>query len=560
MPRHIDPNIQYEKDGKPIVGGKAYFGVVDQDPKLNPITIFSDNLLTVPITNPQDTDSQGHLVNQVYVGVNQYSYQVDDNVGGQLSLQLSLEPLNVQGLVTANIAMNGFKHIDVGDADANDQYGTFGQNNKLYTQVVNSDAASTADAIVANLPVSPLVLGDGQQIRVFLAHGSNTITTPTFKLNAFAAKIIFRKPGNILAIGDTGGSSHCIDLVYRGALDQYELLNPLIAKTANIETNAVTNVQIATDTILSTNIATNAVTNVEIATDTILASNIAPNAVGQSEIAASAVHSGELSTSTVVIGLSAASAGTGAIGTNVEINTAGVFRLGNVASISSLTAGTEFWFNEGCGVGTIASNVLIGLCAHKLTAGAGTATGSTTTTFVDASPPYNNGDGDIALFIFLKLDKVNNITSYSVANTPPWAYNGPTSLVPTRTYQEYSAKGKKVGALKKYTEKPDRIILPPWQGGDLEEYLEGPTMVEVEIDNAIKNADMDLIPHPFLSLKDGETVVLVEPCSSLTDNLAILHHRGDNIGELFKSGHLVLDSKVECFAPIGVNVMSAKWK
>jgi hypothetical protein len=239
MGRHIDPNIQYEEDGKPIVNGSAYFGVANQDPVLNPITIYSDRNVSVPITNPQPTDSQGRLINEVYVAVNQYSYQVNDSLGNQQSLQLLLEPLNTVGLVTADIDMNGFKVTNAGDATVNTDYATFGQNNELYGQVVDSDGTSAPDAIVANFPVSPSALLNGQQITVNLQHAANTIAVPTFKLNDFSAKDIVRDSNDALSVGDTTGTNGYIDLVYNLSLDKYVLLNPFITNDGNFLTNTI---------------------------------------------------------------------------------------------------------------------------------------------------------------------------------------------------------------------------------------------------------------------------------------------------------------------------------
>ena len=227
MGRHIDPDTQYEEDGKPIVNGSAYFGVANQDPVLNPITIYSDRNVTVPITNPQPTDSQGRLINEVYVAVNQYSYKVDDSLGNQQSLQMLLEPLNTVGLVTADIDMNGFKVTNAGDATGNTDYATFGQNNELYGQVVDSDGTSAPDAIVADFPVSPDALLNGQQITVNLQHGPNITTTPTLKNNAFSAKQMYKNDNESLQIGDTKGQDNHASFIFNGVLDKYQLMNPL---------------------------------------------------------------------------------------------------------------------------------------------------------------------------------------------------------------------------------------------------------------------------------------------------------------------------------------------
>ncbi|MGH1427449.1 MAG: hypothetical protein ACRBEE_05880 [Arenicella sp.] len=67
---------QYLDDsGDPIVNGKAYFGVFGQDSITQPITIYSDEELTIPLAQPQRTDSFGRLENDVYVGVD-HSFEI----------------------------------------------------------------------------------------------------------------------------------------------------------------------------------------------------------------------------------------------------------------------------------------------------------------------------------------------------------------------------------------------------------------------------------------------------------------------------------------------------
>jgi microcystin-dependent protein len=236
MSRTINPNIQYEKNGKPIVGGKVYYGVANQDPKTNLITIFSDSNLTVPITNPQLLDGQGRLSGAVYVGVNQYSFQVDDNLDNQQLSDPQLEPMNIVGLVTASIDLNGFKIVNAGDATANSEYATFGQNNELYPQILDTDASSTADSLVANMPVPMDSLGRKRIIlRIGAALSANLTLTPTFKLNSFSAFTITRDNNDSLLVGDTGGGRYYLDLTFSPDDNRWHLSNPFQAKNKNLE-------------------------------------------------------------------------------------------------------------------------------------------------------------------------------------------------------------------------------------------------------------------------------------------------------------------------------------
>lgn len=84
MPVIVDEHAQYlNEGGKPLVNGKLFFGIVNQDPKLNPAPIFADRDLTIPIPNPQSLDTFGRTVNKVYLS-GRYSIKLEDSNGSQI--------------------------------------------------------------------------------------------------------------------------------------------------------------------------------------------------------------------------------------------------------------------------------------------------------------------------------------------------------------------------------------------------------------------------------------------------------------------------------------------
>jgi hypothetical protein len=232
MSRTIDPNVPYLIDGKPVAGGYVYYGVANQDPKVNPIPIFSDSTLTVPISNPQRTNSQGIVANKVYVDGDahaEYSYLVEDIDFNQIVFEPLLNPLGYVPPVTENIDMNGFTFENVEDATANDQFATLGQNNLAYPITVVTDIASLPDAISVTLPVPLLSLIDGQQIIVQLRHGANTNVTPlTLKVEPFAPRQVYRDNNETVNVGDTIGLDHFAHFAYNSTLNKWELTNPSI--------------------------------------------------------------------------------------------------------------------------------------------------------------------------------------------------------------------------------------------------------------------------------------------------------------------------------------------
>lgn len=108
----------FDIGGIPIVDGFMYIGIRNLDPILNPITIFSDRELTVPIANPQILDAFGRSINKIWIP-ERYSIKVEDsnNVqkyqeldNGELPLTGITQLSNVQG--TNTITANATPAID----------------------------------------------------------------------------------------------------------------------------------------------------------------------------------------------------------------------------------------------------------------------------------------------------------------------------------------------------------------------------------------------------------------------------------------------------------------
>lgn len=235
MSRQLDPNRTYIFNEEIAVGAEAYFGLPNTDPRVvaNRIPIFSDKELTVPISQPQQTNSEGVLP-PIYVNVVEYSFAVDTSPAEssqQIVYEPELEGLNSGGVVTSDIDMNGFKHVNVGEATANNQYATLGQSNKAYAQVVDSDAASTPNAIVAILPIAPDALVDGQQVVVNLKHAANDNSVVTLTLNNFAPKQCYIENNALLPLRSTVGQDYHAHFIYDESLDKFFFANPRDSRT-----------------------------------------------------------------------------------------------------------------------------------------------------------------------------------------------------------------------------------------------------------------------------------------------------------------------------------------
>ncbi len=167
--------------------------------------------------------------------------------------------------------------------------------------------------------------------------------------------------------------------------------------------------------------------------------------------------------------------------------------------------------------------------------------------YIQASPPYDLGNGDIPLFIFAMVNNsTGKVEATYIAEDPPWAYNGPKRINPNKVI---TRKGKKY--LKR--------IKRPWSHADALEdktklienlaAIKTPTFEEVEITYAMKNAGMPDIPHPFASLDPAtHTVVLLDPVSSLCSDLYKMAQEADEgvseIAELLNEGRIIADNTV----------------
>lgn len=281
----------------------------------------------------------------------------------------------------------------------------------------------------------------------------------------------------------------------------------IIALRDNI--TAVTEGAAGAPKVQTAGITDGSITTAKIAEGNVTTGDIADGNVTEGKLGASSVAQAKLKTTT-------------ASGSSGNIGTTGGFNY-------SLTGGTYSWW-------TASSTSGEGTALFSFGGGTDTAAGVIGVTniapngatfhlderYVQGSPPYNLGHGDIPLFIFAMMNVDGSIRSVSVAPDPTWAYHGPTNICPERIdfktgkgfrrYQEVD--GVSLVALRKDAGRFARFLR-----GDAEV-----KMVEREITHAIKNADMDLHPHPWCAspLPEGCSVVMLDPLAPLVSRLADL--------------------------------------
>lgn len=179
--------------------------------------------------------------------------------------------------------------------------------------------------------------------------------------------------------------------------------------------------------------------------------------------------------------------------------------------------------------------------------------------YVQASPPYNLGNGDIPVFAFAMVNKATGkIESAYVAEDPPWANNGPTNIRPDC----YDGAGCGYKRLRPNS----AAIIQQMRAGVISEEqaadaLRAAAQV-VEITQAMKQADMPLIPHPFVDLNpDTHAVVLLDPVGQRAELLHELQLAGESLGEIVTSRSIVLDNEpLDAAAPPGVQAVRWRFK
>lgn len=182
--------------------------------------------------------------------------------------------------------------------------------------------------------------------------------------------------------------------------------------------------------------------------------------------------------------------------------------------------------------------------------------------YFTASPPYDLGDGEVAGFVWALIENgTGRIVAINSADDPPWAYNGPTIITPTRYERDgrvYIKNPQIIQAQRQYalerksgTATPDR----------LNELLAAVTVREVLLTQQIKNADMNLIPHPFLNVPPGHTVVMLDPMSDVLRELWEMRGPGQSFHELIHDDYIRIgNTDLPRAKPAGMMCVAPRWR
>lgn len=142
--------------------------------------------------------------------------------------------------------------------------------------------------------------------------------------------------------------------------------------------------------------------------------------------------------------------------------------------------------------------------------------------YINSSPPFDMGDGEVAAFLYLKFDKTTDeLKSSYFSDVPPWAYNGPTKI----SADVIDENGKK-WQWQKPAITPEQMFDPDFVP---------PEKQLVEVTHAIKNADMNLLPSPFLKFDpEEEYIVLIDPMCGCIEKLRDQQNAGEDIMDFLR--------------------------
>ena len=183
-------------------------------------------------------------------------------------------------------------------------------------------------------------------------------------------------------------------------------------------------------------------------------------------------------------------------------------------------------------------------------------------TYIEASPPYDLGDGVVGLFIFAMINNTTGkIESVYQAPEAPWHYNGKTDI-----RGKLDPDGKKYRVRKNMENMPFALSDIKNDKVKLKEYIDAFTSAETVkelITQEICQLDMIDIPHPFISNDlTGKTVVMLDPVCDLNHQLQEMsRHDQFDLNQLIHDEYFTIDnSDIGLVSPNGVLVPSFKWK
>lgn len=269
-----------------------------------------------------------------------------------------------------------------------------------------------------------------------------------------------------------------------------------------------------------------------------------------SQIAASTVAAGNLKTNTQEVSISRTSPG---VATNTVVSTSTDYNFSPTVKVNS--AGNINLIKAYAGEASGFPSSFTGYLTVYIDNGTSGVEKIVTAQarYVDSSPPHKINGVDYDDFVFLLLGKHGEVKGTCIDKNPPWFFNGPTNCRYTKI----------VNGRKYRTEREISNDVKALKITDIKSYLKeirNAKLVDVEITEEIKNADMNIIPHPFVN-PDGK-VIIVEPSQSgVYYDLCLARCHGETVPEIIANYCKVDNTEIPTSGkPPGVAMHRIKWR
>lgn len=231
------------------------------------------------------------------------------------------------------------------------------------------------------------------------------------------------------------------------------------------------------------------------------------------------------------------------------------------------------WFfggSQGTGQFYVISNGSTYAATVGIYNGSSTQTGYLYSRYIQASPPYNLGYGEIPRFNLALLDKntMEVLGTYS-AEDPPWAYHGPHNLHPVdgpllRSVELWGvdiaaalAGPQKAATLQKLKQMRDTKGNPKALRACRKDHA-------FSIED--KNIDMDVVPHLFSNYDPAKhVVIMLDPLSKEAEEIALGEEFTGpeySVSNLLHDGYIDISNEELAVnrSPAGVLTVKFKWK
>ncbi len=283
---------------------------------------------------------------------------------------------------------------------------------------------------------------------------------------------------------------------------------------------------------------------------------LADNYIVQAMIGSGQVGQGELKTTTGTVSVTG-------VGASADLALPGG-SYGFYPQIYSDSGTYIYWGYDDAGVGydyaarQFSTSPKAGIILYSPSSGSGYARQR----YIQASPPYNHGDGTVGLYMFAVVSgSPIKIHSTYVAPEAPWHYNGPTNVAAKYVRDGIPRRMEKGGSagLLQGIWTPDQIAADPVAR---KEFLDAQkTMVELEITQEIKHRDMPLIPHPFQmdNYPPDAKVIMLDPVCDCNFELLEMHDAGLEVSDMIRQYIKIGNQKLKRGGP-PVDIVGISWR